>query len=148
MQKSMLSKDTPRGSWIHAPERHLIQNWLQKSPHSPLTPGCLDGRLWLGSSTCGTSPGSRPWKQQWAGRWNRNKGRRSEGKSRLVCTPSPLLLTVGPEDLNLDPSWAISAECEAGAGGWHCGHPLPPGVPETSEPGELSVHELCSIAGP
>ena len=104
---------------------------------------------------CGWAPqpverpqGPAPGNSNGLGDGAETRGDGARGKSRLVCTPSPLLLTVGPENLNLDPSWAISAECEAGAGGWHCGHPLPPGVPETSEPGELSVHELCSIAGP
>ena len=66
--------------------------------------------------------------KQRAERWS-SKGRLSGGKGGSCPPLSPLLVTVGPGDLGLDPTWVISAECEKGAGGWQCDHPLPPWGP-------------------
>ena len=109
---------------------------LLEEPYSELAPKIRS----LSADCLGAGMPGHGWAPQHVdqalcGEMEQQQGETERGESRLVCTPVPLLVTVGPGRPGPDPTWVISAECEVGAGGWPCDHPSLPGVPSPQSPG-------------
>ena len=110
------------GSWEEFPQTCAVYGHISRlmgglmlleEPYSELAPKIPS----LSADCLGAGMPGHGWAPQHVdqalcGEMEQQQGETERGESRLVCTPVPLLVTVGPGRPGPDPTWVISAECE------------------------------------